>query len=68
MKIVTNLAIPYDVYRFYLKVAEHMENCTTEDIIVDALTRYAAMISAEITQNSKKEVHTGDQWSPLQKN
>ena len=25
MKIATNLAIPYDVYRFYLKVAEHMK-------------------------------------------
>ncbi len=68
MKIVTNLAIPYDVYRFYLKVAEHMENCTTEDIIVEALTRYAAMISAEIAQNSKNKAHTDDLWSPLQEN
>ena len=68
MKIATNLAIPYDVYLFYLKVAEHMENCTTEDVIVDALTRYAAMISAEITQKSKTQVHTDKQRSALQEN
>ena len=68
MKIATNLAIPYDVYRFYLKVAKHMENCTPEDVIVDALTRYAAMISAEITQKSKKQVHTDNQRSALQEN
>lgn len=54
MKIVTNLAIPHEVYCFYLKVAENMVNCTAEDVIVDALTRYAAMISEEIIQNHEK--------------
>lgn len=54
MKIVTNLAIPHEVYCFYLKVAENMVNCTTEDVIVDALTRYAEMISEEIIQNHEK--------------
>ena len=31
MKIVTHLDIPYDVYRFYLKVAEHTEQHTAEE-------------------------------------
>jgi hypothetical protein len=51
MKIVTNLAIPHEVYCFYLKVAENLVGCTTEDVLVDALTRYAAMISNEIMLN-----------------
>lgn len=51
VKIVTNLAIPDDIYLFYLKVSNNLENCTPEDAIVDALTRYAAMVSQEILQN-----------------
>ena len=51
MKIVTNLAIPNEVYLFYLKIANNMENCTAEDVMADALTRYAADISQEILQN-----------------
>lgn len=51
MKIITNFAIPHEVYLFYLKVANHLENCTPEDVMVDALTRYAATISQEILHN-----------------
>lgn len=51
MKIVTNIAIPHEVYCFYLKVAANMVDCTVEDIMVDALTRYAAMVSEEIIHN-----------------
>ena len=51
MKIVTNFAIPHEVYLFYLKVANNLENCTPEDVIVDALTRYAATVSQEILYN-----------------
>lgn len=58
MKIVTNFAIPYEVYLFYQKVARHMENCTTEDIMADALERYAAMISEEISKNHTEQPST----------
>lgn len=53
MKIVTNFAIPHEVYLFYLKVAQNLGNCTAEDVMVDALTRYASMVSQEILQNHK---------------
>jgi len=62
VKIVTNLAIPDDVYLFYLKVSNHLENCTPEDAIVDALTRYAAMVSQEILQNH--HISAGDSQHP----
>ena len=55
MKIVTNFAIPFEVYLFYQKVAQHMENCTTEDVMADALTRYAAMVSEELGRNHKEQ-------------
>lgn len=48
MEIEFRLAIPHEVYLFYLKVAQNMENCTVEDIMVDALQRYATMVSEEI--------------------
>ena len=48
MKIGITLDIPHEVYLFYLKVTQHMENCKVADIMVDALQRYAAMVSEEI--------------------
>ena len=48
MDIGLRLDIPHEVYLFYLKVAQNMENCSVEDIMVDALQRYAAMVSEEI--------------------
>lgn len=48
MNIGLRLDIPCEVYLFYSKVAQNMENCTVEDIMVDALQRYATMVSEEI--------------------
>ena len=48
MDIGLRLDIPHEVYLFYQKVAQNMENCSVEDIMVDALQRYASMVSEEI--------------------
>ena len=55
MKIVTNLAIPDDVYMFYFELAKYLPDCTTEDIIVDSLKRYMTIISADVVQKAINE-------------
>ena len=55
MKIVTNLAIPDNVYRFYYELAKYLPDCTTEDIIVDALERYISIVSADVIQKVLNE-------------
>ena len=55
MKIVTNLAIPDDVYMFYFELAKYLPDCTTEDIIVDSLKRYMTIISADVVQKALNE-------------
>lgn len=65
MKIVTNLAIPDDVYLFYYELAKYLPNCTTEDIIVDSLGRYMNIISADIIQKVLNESVEADQESSV---
>lgn len=65
MKIVTNLAIPDDVYLFYYELAKYLPNCTTEDIIVDSLVRYMNIISADIIQKVLNESVEADQESSV---
>ena len=55
LKIVTNLAIPDDVYMFYFELAKYLPDCTTEDIIVDSLKRYMTIISADVVQKALNE-------------
>ncbi len=66
MQIVTNLAIPDDVYLFYYELAKYLPDCTTEDIIVDALERYMSIVSADVIQKVLNESSAEIQGSPLQ--
>ena len=68
MKIVTNLAIPDNVYLFYHELAKNLPDCTTEDIIVDALERYMSIISADVIQKILNECSVDSPPSPLQEN
>lgn len=45
MKVVTNVAIPVDVYEFFLRVAEMQPDMTPEEAISVALTAYYLMLS-----------------------
>ena len=67
MKIVTNLAIPYKVYLFYQALAKGLPNCTKEDIIIDSLERYMAIVSSDIIQKALDETSEKTQQSPSKK-
>lgn len=48
MKIVTNIAIPDFVYRFYMQVATDLGDRTPEDVMADALFTYAGLVAQDI--------------------
>ena len=45
MDVLVKLTIPNTVYHFYKRASEHVAGCTPEDIMSDALSAYAGMIS-----------------------
>ena len=66
MKIVTNLAIPDDVYLFYYELAKYLPDCTTEDILADALRRYMNIISSDVIQKALNEISEDCEYQPIQ--
>jgi len=67
VKIVTNIAMPYQVYLFYQALAKGLPNCTTEDIIVDSLERYMTIVSSDIIQKALNEASAEIKKSPSNK-
>ena len=55
MDILVKLTVPNFVYRFYKKASQHVAGCTTEDIMADALTAYAGLISEEVAKERERE-------------
>ena len=41
MKITTLITLPEEVYQFFVRQASQSGNCTTKQMIVDALISYA---------------------------
>lgn len=50
MDILVKLTVPNYIYRFYREASQHVANCTTEDIMADALSAYAGLLSEEISK------------------
>ena len=56
MKVVTTIAVPSFVYKFYMKAADEIGNKTPEDVMADALFTYAGMIAQDILQNQSPDI------------
>ncbi|MDO5154112.1 MAG: hypothetical protein Q4D50_12260 [Eubacteriales bacterium] len=55
MDIPVKLTVPNYIYRFYEEASRHVANCTTEDIMADALSAYAGLLSEEISKERASE-------------
>jgi len=54
MDISVKLSIPDSIYRFYENASVHVANCTAEDIMADALSNYAMLLSNNQTSSAEK--------------
>ena len=50
MNIMVKITVPNYVYRFYQQASQHVANCTTEEIMADALSAYAGLLSDEVSK------------------
>ena len=53
MKVTVTVTVPEHIYRFYADASHCIHGRTPEDVIADALTAYAGMLSGEIARQSQ---------------
>ena len=53
METCTNISVPDFIYRFYAEASQCIQGSTPEDVMADALTAYAGMLSPEIARMTK---------------
>ena len=56
MDVLVRLTVPNYVYRFYKTASEHIAKCTAEDIMADALSAYAGMLSEEVSRERERAI------------
>lgn len=55
MDIMVKVTVPGYVYRFYEQAARHVANFTTEELMSDALSAYAGLLSDEIARKRSQD-------------
>lgn len=50
MDVLVRLTVPNYIYRFYQQASTHVANCSAEDIMSDALSAYAGLLSEEVSK------------------
>ena len=59
MDVIVKITVPQSIYRFYSQASRHVANCTAEEIMADALSAYAGLLSRNISKE-------GEQKRPLE--
>lgn len=54
MDIFVKLTIPNYIYKFYDNAARHIAGCNAEDIMADALSAYAGLLSDDIAKERER--------------
>lgn len=53
MDIPAKITVPEYIYRFYADASRCIHGSTAEDVMADALTAYAGMLSRDIARQNK---------------
>lgn len=51
MDIPAKINVPDYVYRFYSHAADNIAGCTTEQLMADALSAYAALLNEDVMKD-----------------
>lgn len=54
MDVLVKVTLPGDIYRFYARASAHISGSSPEELLSDALTAYARLLSPRL-QPSKEE-------------
>ena len=55
METRANIVLPDYIYRFYAEASHCIRGRTPEDVMADALTAYAGMLSRDIARQTEEE-------------
>lgn len=55
MDVIVKITVPQSIYRFYSQASRHVANCTAEEIMADALSAYAGLLSRDIAKAREQE-------------
>ena len=50
MDVMVRVKVPKYIYQFYENASAHVANCSAEDIMADALSAYAGLLSEDISR------------------
>ena len=54
MDILVKLTVPDYVYRFYADASDYVFDCTAEDLMADALSAYAGLLSDAVSKEHRR--------------
>lgn len=56
MDIIVKVSVPNYIYQFYQQASRHIADCTPEEVMSDALSAYAELLSDEISKQRQKSL------------
>lgn len=66
MDVLVKITVPNYIYRFYSKASQHVANCSAEELMADALSAYAGLLSRDISKKRSQsaleaEAHSSEE-------
>jgi len=58
MDVMVKITVPNYIYRFYREASRHVANRSTEEIMADALSAYAGLLSKDISRERASDEET----------
>ena len=59
MDVLVRLTVPHYIYKFYANASRHVADSSTEDIMADALSAYAGLLSEDIAKEWERGLPDG---------
>ena len=56
MDVLVKLTVPNYIYQFYAQASRHIADCSAEEIMADALSAYAGLLSEEICKEIEQRL------------
>jgi len=54
MDVLVKLTVPNYIYRFYQQASAYVADCSAEDIMSDALSAYAGLLSEDVAKRREE--------------
>lgn len=56
MDVLVKLTVPNYIYQFYDQASRHIADCSPEEVMADALSAYAGLLSEDISREREQHL------------